>query len=619
MAKKFKLLVLIPVILIVVGNLTYAQENSNTWFNAGIKAQSPEEKISNYLKAIALDPKFIQAYYNLGYVYKEVGDYVKAEQAFRMALTCDQQNLTKDNKLRISYELGLTLRKLNRLRAAVEALEGARQLTQEADVLAAILYELGRTKVMMEKYAEAIFYFEQGAQLNSDKQASFLSASRNANRLNMCNQYYEQAVDLIAQNRLDEAEQTLLKVVNIESNFKDALTKLSEVRNLNNEQQQNNKLIDDYNRAVRYMNSNDWTNAISTLEKIYKVNPDFKDVKAQLVNARSNLNQEIQVTEYENILQQGIADYNRGNWGRALASFEIVRNWNAEYKNVSQWYQNTQSKMRNEQNDSIKQQYYDQGKFYLKNKKWEMAISVFNKLIALDNNYRDVQLLQNEALVGLDETSKLNHFNRFYSEGLALFAKKEWLQASVAFEKAKQMNPENADVLQKLMEIEEKLKEQTPVTIAEINPGEQQNTSTQNTSTMTNFLWLFAIIPFITLLSVVLVYIKSRPLKAKRYMNRGDYTNAATIYESILLTKPHKTKLYPLLATIYLKQDRDDPPARKIYERALQTNPEQELREQIINKITHEKPVSISIEDKNMEILEELLQQELDKLKRNVT
>jgi hypothetical protein len=51
----------------------------------------------------------------------------------------------------------------------------------------------------------------------------------------------------------------------------------------------------------------------------------------------------------------------------------------------------------------------------------------------------------------------------------------------------------------------------------------------------------------------------------------------------------------------------------------LQTNPEQELREQIINKITHEKPVSISIEDKNMEILEELLQQELDKLKRNVT
>jgi len=609
MKTKNLLSLFVLVILVSLTSKIFAQTNAVAWFNQGIKAQSPEEKIKNYLKAIELDPKFIHAYYNLGYAYKEIGDFANAEKALRQALVCDPSKLTKEDKLRISYELGLALRKLNRFQESVDALESAKKLTDNNVFLAAILYELGRTKVIMGQYDAAISVFAEGMALNSDKQSAFMAASREASKLKSLEEQYQQASALIDQNNMLQAEESLLKIVNIDPNYKDALKKLSEVRRLNSSQAKNNELDDSYNRALGFINSKDWKNAILTLERIVQVDSNYKDASSRLTFARSNLSRSLQSSEYEKLLEQGIADYNRGDWNQALVSFERVRAWDANFKNVTQYYQNTLVKLRSAENDHLKMQYYQQGKNHLAAGENEMAIEVFTKLMELDSNFRDVVSLRDRAYSQLDEKSREEHFYALYAEGLEHLRKEEWLQATVVFEEAKHINPGDTLLLQKLAEAELKLKEATMANAV----MQQEVNRQQEPASKSNYLWLFGVIAAAIALPTVFV-LKSPTRKAAMYFKRGDYQNAALLYETLLLKSPYNTKMHLALATVYLKMDRNDGPAQKIYSMALQQKLDPYIRKEINQKMSSQKTSTLE-PGQNLGDVGIWLKNELDNIK----
>ncbi len=173
------------ILLGITGKIQFlhAQDKAIDWFNRGAEAISPQEKIICYLKAIELNPKFIEAYYNLGYVYKDAGDFNNAEKAFRKALSIDQDKLNNEDKLRINYELAITFNKLNRTSEALETLEVAKKLARQTEIHGTVLYELGRIKLLIGDFDGALAEFNEGLRLNSSKQDAFESAIQNARTL----------------------------------------------------------------------------------------------------------------------------------------------------------------------------------------------------------------------------------------------------------------------------------------------------------------------------------------------------------------------------------------------------------------------------------------------------
>lgn len=574
-------------ILIVVGiagniQLLHAQNNAIDWFNRGTEAISPQEKITCYLQAIELNPKFIEAYYNLGYVYKNVGDFNNAEKAFHKALLIDPEKLNNEDKLRINYELAITLKRLNRNREAMETFEVAKNLARQTEIRAAVLYELGRTKLLVGDFDGALVEFNEGLQLNSSRQDAFESAVQNAGTLRDLEVLYVQGLRYLNNGQYDEAIDALTRIINTSPDYKDSDQKLAEAQQLKDRQTRTDNLSDVYARGVGYIQRNDWANAIIAFKQVEQLDPDYKDIKAKLAESQANLDRSLQQEVYEKIYNDGMADYRKGNWITAIVAFEKVKEWNPNFKNVDRMYRDAQNKLNREGEDSVKNQYYVQGKTYLNNREWESAITTFRQLKNLDPNFKDVQFLIQQAQTGLENEAKSLQLDSYYAEGLNHAGNGAWLQAILAFEKIQQINPGYKDVPEKLVEAQNNLNQSKATETLAKAAGKDQKTPKG-----TNNWMLIGILLSAVLIPTSVIFFTVPTARAKWLLMQGNYQKAALIYESILIRKPDRVKLYPLLANIYLILNRNDETARKVYDLALKMDISPDLRQRLDEMNNH--------------------------------
>ena len=602
-------------ILIVVGiasniQILNAQDSAIDWFNRGTEVTSAQEKITCYLQAIKLDPQFIEAYYNLGYVYKNLNDYNNAERAFRQALLTDPSKLNNENKIRITYELGITLKKLTRYTEALEILESAKNLASQREIRAAVLYELGRTKLLMGNFDGAVAEFSEGLQLNSSKQKTFESAIENARTLREVDSWYVQGNNHLNNSQYDEAINAFTRVVRTAPNYKNALQRLASAQQAKDRQARQEDLSDVYARGIGYLQRGDWQNAIVAFRQVEKIDPNYKDIKVRLAESQSKLDQELQQEVYEKIFNDGMEEYRKGNWIDAIVAFNRVREWNPGFKNVDRVYRDAQSKLNQEGEDSIKNRYYTQAKNYINRGEWESAIASLKQLRDLDRNYRDVQFLLQQAQSGLENEAKSSQIDNYYAEAMNHFNNGDWLKAIIAFEKIQQINPNYRDVTEKLADAQGKL--DSPMTAQTTEKSVERGNSPQKT----NRNWMLigaALSLFLIPSSVALFMIPST--RAKVFLLGGKYQKAALIYESILMKKPDKVKLYPLLANIYLMLNRNDETAKKVYDLALQMDISPQLRQRL-DELNNQKLLNNN-DTSDIESLEQQLERELLNLKKS--
>lgn len=586
----------------------YSQDDAVAWFNRGARAQATQEKITCYSKAIELNPKFIEAYYNLGYVYKNRGDFINAEKAFRQALLSDPNRLNNEEKLRITYELGITLKKLTRYNEAIETLESAKNIANQKEVRAAVLYELGRTKLLIGNFAEALSEFNQGLQLGSSKQEAFEAAAQSARSMQNIDSNYIAGTDYLSNGQYDEAINALTSVVKLSPNYKNSLQKLEEAKRLRDRENQVDNLANIYARGIGYMQRKDWDNAIIAFKQIEQVDSNYKDVKAKITESQTNLDRSLQQEIYEKIYTDGLSDYRRGNWVNAIVAFEKVRDWDQNYKNVGQFYRDAQNKLNQEGESSVKSRYYAQGKAFLNSNNWESAIASFNRLKSIDSNYRDVQFLLQQAQAGLENEARVDQLDKYYAEGTEHFANGEWLKSILAFEKIQHIDPNYKDVSEKLMAAQNNL---DSAQVADAS-GNLINKDSNLNSNGKNWIIIGGIAFSAILIPLGVAFFVVPTTRAKLLLIQGNYQKAAMIYESILMKKPNREKLYPSLAHVYLLLNRNDETARKVYEIALQMEIDPQLRQRL-DEMSNKKFLNQN-ESSNLESLEEKLKRELSNL-----
>ncbi len=599
----------IAIFFIVMSNCSglWAQDDAVAWFNRGASATDPKEKITCYIQAIRLDPKFIAAYYNLGYVYKNMGDFANAEQSFRQALACDPAGLKADDRLRINYELGMTLKRLNRTTEAISALQIAKGLARQVDTRAAVLYELGRTKVEVGDFDGAMNEFNEGLALNSNRQAAFESAIQNIRTIRELETKYAQGIRLLNNGQYDEAITVLTQVINANPDYKDARQRLAEAQRQREARPKTDSLADAYARGIGYMQRSDWSNALAALKQVERANPNYKDVKAKLAEAQTRLDESLQQEVYDKIYNDAMNEYRKGNYVSAVMMLEKVREWNPNYKNTDRTYRDAQSKLNREGEESVKNRYYTQGKTYMKAGDWGSAVAVLRQLKSLDQNYRDVQFLLQQAQDSLAYQTKMTQLGSLYAEAMNHFNQGNWLDALIVFEKVQEIDSNYLDIAEKIVSVQSMLNQTSSAS------AKKRAESHEGQRSRPKWIWIGAVL-FALVVPVAVAFTTVPTARARWLLLQGNYLKAATIYESILMRKPDKVKLYPQLANIYLMLNRADETAYKVYDTALKLDISPQLRRRLTEAINNRTITDNAA--KTPSSLEEKLMQELLNLKK---
>lgn len=118
------------------------------------------------------------------------------------------------------------------------------------------------------------------------------------------------------------------------------------------------------------------------------------------------------------------------------------------------------------------------------------------------------------------------------------------------------------------------------------------------------------VLPFI---GVVLI---SPTARVRYHVFRGHYAAAAQIYERLLARRPHRKKLYPALASLYLRLGRRDEAALKVYEIALQLDLADRSREEINAIVSNNYLTKGRTDARALEVLEDALKAERLKQKK---
>jgi len=197
-----------------------------------------------------------------------------------------------------------------------------------------------------------------------------------------------------------------------------------------------------------------------------------------------------------------------------------------------------------------------------------------------------------------------------YQSALAAMEKEDWRQAAFNLEKIQILQPNYREVID--------LFARTRVNLAsagkpEVSAEPQKNTGPNvfvggAIAAFGAFIALI-VLPFI---GVILI---SPTARVHYHIFRGQYAEAAKIYEKLLVRRPSRKKLYPALANLYLRLGRRDEAALKIYEMALQFNLADHNREEINSIVSNNYLTKGRTDASVIEVLENALKAE--RLKHN--
>ncbi len=583
------IIVLLTLFVIGAFNATLAQKKAEEWFQDGVNAADLNEKIINYKKAIEQNPFFIEAYYNLGLVYKKFGDFKNAEESFRLAQASNPDKLNPDMRLKILYELGITYKKLNRFDEAKTTLVEAINIAGNPQLRSTIWYEIGIISILQEKFDEGVIQLNEGKKIAENKTGQFDQAIKLANQKKNSQLYYQQGLNYLAQQNQEDALESFKKAQSFDPTYKDVQAQIAKLEKPGNvaatgPTSTEPNLPELYRQAVSHLNNKKYQDAITLFERILNSNPNFLDVPQQLALARTQLEPTTPNPELEPNYERGMRALRNRDYLEAFVALEKVRALNPNYKQV-QWGLNQAKQnfqrptLPDDQNSqaNLTGRFYAEGLAAMQNQKWVEAVNAFEMVAQINPRYRDNQKLLLEARSKLD-SAKLNRLSEveselknreaqlYFEQGVANIKRENWIQAVIALEKAEVLQPANLEEVRKELTLaREKLNDQEMAYKAE----RQQLLSRTNSSS--SWMAFFAVLFIIALFIFALLYFIPMA-RARFHLIRGKFDKAKPIYESLLTTRPGDPQLYKTLANIYLIENRDDEPAIRIYESVIRMN-----------------------------------------------
>jgi tetratricopeptide (TPR) repeat protein len=578
------------------------------WFKVGLAEKDPGKKLAAYLKAVEIDPQFVEALYNIGIMFKQQQDYRRAELYLFKALSAKPEKTKNEVKLQILYELGMAYKKLGKANDAEEALGGAKGIAMEPAMKAAITFEIGRLFYDGGKYQAALVELREGRDIpgaNQEQFNSLIQLAENAIELQRLDDAAEKA---IAGGNWRVAKALFEQIRAKNPAYKDIDGKIAGLDAKINAEIKDTNLAALYDQAVKQMTEGDWEAAILGLENVLQQSDgNYKDAKTRMETARQQLAQKQLAEKLESDYAAGLAALRLRNWTRAILAFENVIEADKDYRDARKRLAEAQSNLERESKETIVARYYAEGVAAMNKNDFGAASAAFEKVRKINSDYRDVAAL----LVEIDQALQQKAANpptataaapidveALYQEAVVAAERADWMQAVIGFEKVQLLQANYRDVIDRLAEARANL---TLATNAE---------SVAASASESNVAFYLGSAVALVAVPVLGVVAFSPATRARLHLFRGNYAAAVQIYESMLARHPNKVKLYPALANIYLLTGRHDENAMKVYKMILQLNLPTHNREEISSILAQNYLTEGRTDSDAIEVLESALKAE---------
>ncbi|MDZ7269757.1 MAG: tetratricopeptide repeat protein [candidate division KSB1 bacterium] len=546
------------------------QTEALAWFQAGLKEQDPQKKIAAYQRAITLDPEFVEALYNLGVTYKRRGDLGRAEEYLRRASIIKREGVKNETRFQILYELAGAYRRLEKPAEAETAWREARRLTTNADMRARIALELGRLLAQQGRHQEALTELREGRGLSSENQADFTALIDAIEREVEMQRLYQAAEGALAARRYAEARTLLEQLRAKDTGYRDVTAKLALIDSLLTTEARQTTVAALYDQARRYVADGRWELAVAAYENIQQQAPGYKDVAAQLENARRQLEQKQLTENLEREYASGMAALKARNWARAILAFEEVLRLDRNFRDARKRLSEAQNGLDRESSESVAARYYAEGVSAYGRNDLGAALAALEKVRQINPGYRDTSHLLAEIEAALQPRQSVTvpaptaavsspQVDSLYQAGMAAFDRQDWAQAVFCLEKVQTLAPNYQQVVDYLAQARTNLHLSTPRRAAQAEPG--------GGLTPAHFAGVLLLVGIV--LGVILLSPASR---ARLQLLRGNHAAAVALYEDLLARHPQRAKFYTNLANLYLLMGRTDEKAMKVFKTVLQLN-----------------------------------------------
>ncbi len=242
------------------------------------------------------------------------------------------------------------------------------------------------------------------------KKAAALAAQvdsliKNETARNILATLYEQAQREAAAGNLAGAITTYETLLQQDGAYREAPAQLEAARQQLAAQQTQARLEEDYTAGMAALREQNWTAAILAFERVLKSDENFREARQRLEDAERALENESTETIVARYYVDGVAALNRNDVGSALAALERVRRLNSQYRNVNELLAEIDRRLQQktkpapaatfapEQIENL----YQEALAAVAQENWMPAVVALEKLQLLQPNYRDAVTLLAES------------------------------------------------------------------------------------------------------------------------------------------------------------------------------------------------------------------------------
>ena len=286
--------------------------------------------------------------------------------------------------------------------------------------------------------------------------------------------YITKANDALLKNNLIKARKYYYKVIKLDSTNSIAKERILSI-NKELEEQPNvsnnkNEIKKHWKKAVNYFNRGDFVFAKDEFNKILEIEPMNMKVLQYLDSINEKIDK-VNSLQIHNIFKQGLAEFNEGNYEKALSYFNAVSladpsredvqdyidkcNYKVNEINGALSYSTSSSRIKTISNKQIKEEMeevYNKGLEQISNKDYKATLKTFNRLKIMAN--KNKVYVYDEQIDNYIRLSKEEISNQLCEEAEMLEMEEQLQKAYKKYELAAKYNPLNKKAKLKL----EKLK-----------------------------------------------------------------------------------------------------------------------------------------------------------------
>lgn len=591
-------------------------QRARQWLETGLNERNPQKKIAAFTHALEIDPDFVEAAYNLGLVYKQQQDYARAEQFIARAHANAAAITNEDLKLAILYELALTYKRRDKLTQYEQALRQAKSLAREKEMGGTLAFELGRFLYQQGRWQEALVELREGERLYPAQAQTFANLIRLAENAAALQRLFTAAERAEREGKLQEAKNLYAQIAKQDPKFKNVQEKLAALTASLQKKETEAAWLALYQRAQAHEAAGNWERAINSYENLLKIAGNFRDARERLRFALQQLERRQNETrktadEWAPLYDEGVQAFTRKNWADAVRAFEKITSSAPNYRDARKRLAQAREALQRESHEAEVERYYADGAAAYAARDFHRALVLLEHGYRLNPNYKNIAALLANTNNQLEQqrTTVIREAVPAAPTPLtnALY--------SAALDAIEQQDWRNAvaalEKLQQDLPADQEINQLLAEVRVNLSMAEANSRRVSVSTGSKSVIFIGGAVTGLLLLPLFGVMMFSPMARARFYLLQGNYNAAARIYENRLASKPNRVQLYSILASIYLLAGRKDEAAIKIYKTVLQLNLVTRNREEI-NTIVAQAYLSEGAKDTDaIKILEDALRDEV--------